>query len=160
MQMYFSSHGCTVRLAFGFELREFIVVVKSHADGATPAEMQTTAASASAAEPRSYKRPFLPERWTFPVNDRTCVAQNTSPSLCLHIHAAGGEGGGVGALLVTCDSVPEKTELMMLLKDWPVEGRVTALREPAAEGCRDAPLNAGSWFLPPGAEAQQMGIAN
>lgn len=29
-----------------FDFREFIIVVKSHADGATPAEMQTTAASA------------------------------------------------------------------------------------------------------------------
>lgn len=32
-----------------FEFKEFIIVVKSHADGETPAEMQTTSACSWAA---------------------------------------------------------------------------------------------------------------
>ena len=99
-------------------------------------------------------------------SDYTRVAQNLSPSLGFHIHAAeggeGGEGGGAAPLLpVTAYLSVCKTELMMPLTDWPVEGCVTASSGPASKGCGGAPLNAGiAVFAPPGSEVQRMGIAD
>lgn len=144
-QMYLSSRCCTDRLGSMFDFWEFLIVVTGRHPQRCKQQQHPPAAQS-----RSYKRPFQSGNFSFLLNNDTCVAPNTRPSSCLHIHASAGGGEGGVALFATCDSVPgrfeEWTELKMPSNDWNVEGRVTSSSKPTTRGWRVAPLNAGSCF--------------